>query len=495
MTASRWLGIDLGTQSVRAVLMDSDGRMVGSGAAPLTSQRSGERHEQDPEQWWDAVCSAVRAAVRDVSPATIRGVAVDGTSGTILLTDRQGQPLTPGLMYDDGRAGAESVRVNESGAELWSRLGYRSMPPSWALPKLVWLIEHEPKAFDRGTRLLHQSDFVTWRLAGHQQPTDISNALKTGADLVGLRWPREILQTLGVPNDILPELVLPGSPLGTVGEAAAARTGLRAGTPIVAGMTDGCASQLGAGALEVGSWNSVLGTTLVLKGVSPALVDDPLGVVYCHRGPDGTWLPGGASSSGAGVISRDFPQADLAALTDAARRRPIRAVTYPLVSQAGERFPFRAADAESFTTTRDRGVLDDVDRFNAALVGVACVERLCLDYLDLIGAPTDGQIRLTGGGSRNEYWCQLRSDVLGRELQRVVGAEAAHGMAMLASTGDGRSITEAAAAMVSVQDTFAPDLRRTVELTDHYLTLVDELVDRGWLDTTVRVHAHRRAAR
>src|SRR4029079_6142435 len=98
-----------------------------------------------------------------------------------------------------------------------------------------------------------------------------------------------------------------GTHLGNVWAAAAAETSIPEGTPIFAGMTDGCSAQLGAGAVRVGSWNSVLGTTLVLKGVAPELLKDPLGVVYSHRSPDGHWLPGGASSVGAGVLAQQFP--------------------------------------------------------------------------------------------------------------------------------------------------------------------------------------------
>ena len=96
--------------------------------------------------------------------------------------------------------------------------------------------------------------------------------------------------------------MLPGTPLGGLDDEVAATTGLRAGTPVVAGMTDGCAAQIGAGAVAPGTWNAVLGTTLVLKGVTEDLLHDPTGTVYCHRGPQGGWwLPGGASSTGAGV--------------------------------------------------------------------------------------------------------------------------------------------------------------------------------------------------
>src|SRR5687768_8136798 len=129
-----WLGLDLGTQSVRALAVDAAGRVTGSGAHPLTSHRDGPRHEQDPEQWWSAVATACRTALAGLEAAQVRGVAVDATSGTILLADEHGTPLTPGLMYDDGHAAAEAERVNEAGDATWTALGYRRMQLPWALP-------------------------------------------------------------------------------------------------------------------------------------------------------------------------------------------------------------------------------------------------------------------------------------------------------------------------------------------------------------------------
>ena len=304
-TGNIWLGLDLGTQSVRAVALSEGGDVLGQSSHPLTSRRDGPRHEQDPEEWWRAIVHVCRAALAGLGAASVQALAVDGTSGTVLLVDRSGKALTPGLMYDDTRAKDEARRTNEAGAAVWASLGYR-MQPSWALPKLLWLLREYPSLIP-GARLAHQNDFINRRFAGHEVPSDSSNALKTGYDLIREAWPHEVLDRLGVPEQVLPTVVRPGTQLGTVCGEAAEMTGIPAGTPIIAGMTDGCAAQIGAGALEVGSWNSVLGTTLVLKGVTRELLRDPAGVVYSHRSPDGNWLPGGASSSGAAVLAKHFP--------------------------------------------------------------------------------------------------------------------------------------------------------------------------------------------
>lgn len=489
-TSGVWLGLDLGTQSVRALAVTSSGRTVGTGTQELSSHRDGPRHEQDPEQWWAALSSAAAEAMATVPAGTLKGVAVDATSGTILLTDRDGVALTPALMYDDTRATAQTASVNEVGGQVWAELGYQRMQPAWALPKLLWLLREHPGLVP-GARLAHQSDFINRRLTGHEVPADLSNALKSGAHLIDETWPREVMDKLEVPQELLPDLVRPGTPIGTVGRAAAAATSIPAGTPVISGATDGCASQLGAGAFRVGSWNSVLGTTLVLKGVTRDLIHDPLGVVYSHKAPNGDWLPGGASSTGAGAISRDFAGRDLDALSlGASAHEPASALAYPLVS-AGERFPFAAQQARGFVLGASTS---EADQFASVLQGVGYIERLCFDYLDLLGAPIDGDLILTGGATKSAYWSQLRADILGRPVILPQNAEPALGMAILAAS-PGREVSAIAADMVRVRDTIDPGPGSTHRYDDPYIQLVDELEQRGWLDSGAAAHAKERTAR
>ncbi|PTT19415.1 carbohydrate kinase [Microbacterium sp. HMWF026] len=477
--ADIWVGIDLGTQSVRCVAVDDDGRIHGSGSSALTSHRESGRHEQDPDQWWDAVVDATRTAMATVPPDRVRAVAVDATSGTILLTDASGVPVTEGIMYDDAR-GADAVdAVNEAGGALWESLGYQRMQPTWALPTLVHLLRGRDTA---GLRVQHQSDFINRRLIGELAASDLSSALKTGADLAGEQWPSDVMDALGIDDSLLPPLVRSGRPLGVVSAGAAEQTGLPAGTVVISGATDGCAAQLGAGAITPGSWNSVLGTTLILKGVSSSPVRDPLGVVYSHRGPDGGWLPGGASSSGAGVISARFGGADLGQLENALARRGLNpdVVTYPLATP-GERFPFAAPGAHSFTLGSP---VDDVDEFGALLLGLAFVERLSFEYLRSLGASTDGPWILTGGGTRNRLWNQLRADVNGRDATLTANAEPALGMAVLAAASQ-RSLATAADSMVVVRERIHAAPEAGARYQASYETFVRHLERLGWLPAHV----------
>ena len=480
-----WLGIDVGTQGARALVVDATGTVLGRGDTSITGRRDGVRHEQDPDTWRDAVAAACRRALAQVDPTTIRALAVCATSGTVALTDESGRPVTTGLMYDDGRARDQAVTVAERGAEHWAQSGYR-IQATWALPKLLWLLAEEPERV-RHTRLAHQSDLITGWLVGHPVATDWSHALKTGYDPV-TGWPAELLQALHIPDGMLPDVVAPGTVLGAVCAARSADTGIPAGTPVVAGMTDGCAAQLASGAVEIGDWNCVLGTTLVFKGVTAERLHDASGVLYCHRAADGRWLPGGASSVGAGVISEEFPGADLDALTVAARaHEPAASLAYPLVSR-GERFPFVAPDAERLTLPRPA---DPGEHFAAVLQGVCFAQRLAVDYIDLLGAPV-GHIYVSGGGSRNGYWRQLQADILGRPVHRPTHTDAAFGMAILAATGSDVSGPQARQ-MTGTPDTTTPRPGRNADFTGPYVRLVNELEQRGWLPSALADHTRERA--
>lgn len=485
-------GIDVGTQGVRVVLVDASGVSRGTGTAALPpSRRDGVRHEQSPDDWWSAVVTAVREALDLAGPrARVEALALDATSGTVLLEDRDGRPVGCAVMYDDGRAAEQAVRVQAAGAELWERQGYR-MQASWALPKVVWLMQQAggADAMRRaGTRVVHQSDHLVRRLAGRPVRTDTSNALKTGVDLVDVVWPVDVFADLGIGEGLLPDPVLPGVVIALVSDEAAELTGLVAGTPIKAGMTDGCAAQIASGAVTPGTWSSALGTTLVIKGATRELLHDPAGAVYSHRHPDGGWLPGGASSTGAGILAQAFPGADLELLTDcAATLVPTSGTTYPLAG-SGERFPFRAPDARGFS---DGEPVSGPGRFAALCQGIAYVERLSYDVLAGLGAATDGPVHLTGGTTANRWFDQLRADVLGRPCLLPGSAEAATGMAVLAAAHG--SLTETVDRMIQVRDRFEPNPERGAALMPGYRRLVQALSERGWLDADVAAGALARA--
>ena len=268
-------------------------------------------------------------------------------------------------------------------------------------------------------------------------------------------------------------------------------------------MTDGCAAQLGAGALQPGEWNSVLGTTLALKGVGTTLLHDPTGAVYSHRAPHGDSLAARrASSTGAGVISDLFGDDDLDALTAAASRVRDVPLCYPLAG-SGERFPFVAPRARGFlvgggaTASRtevplDRGAAEPATLFAAVCHGDRAPRAAVLRPARPRGADVAGPVSFTGGGSRNAWWNQLRCDVLGVPVRIPADAEAALGMAVLAAGVHDGDIPGAAKRLVRLDRTLQPDPARSAALAPAHRAFVDALEHRGWLDPQLAEHARRR---
>lgn len=486
-----WVGVDVGTQSVKVSVVDDEGTVVGSSSSPLSSFRDHGWHEQRPEDWIAGTRVAMAGALATVDESrrsSIGGLAICATSGTIAAVDLAGRPVSPGIMYDDARAAELTGEVAAAGEALWRRLGYR-IQPTWALPKIVWALRQKLLSIDHA--IAHQADVVASAMIGTRVATDWSHALKSGYDTIGLDWPSAALDALGVDARRLPEVVAPGTPLGRTSQSWAAATGVPAGTTVYAGMTDGCAAQLGAAAFGLGDWHSVIGTTLVVKGVSQNMVTDASGAVYSHRAPhDDLWLPGGASSAGAGVLNRVLPGADLEALTRTLSELAPGGLplAYPL-STTGERFPVVRPDAEGFIVADGRespltadaaaspGVL-----LGSVLLGVALVERLSVETMAAAGVPVDGRFSSSGGGTRNPWWNQLRADLLGRPLVIPASAEGSVGMAILAAwaAGDDR-LPDVAVRMSRAAAVIEPNDARRDELDETYGRFRDILSTKGWI--------------
>jgi sugar (pentulose or hexulose) kinase len=224
----------------------------------------------------------------------------------------------------------------------------------------------------------------------------------------------------------------------------------------------------------------VLGSTLVLKGASRDLVIDPAGAVYSHRHPEGWWLPGGASNTGARTLVEGFPDGDLAQLDEkAADHGPAECVVYPLLGQ-GERFPFAAAEAKGFTLGEPE---HDVERYRATLEGVAFVERLGYERLRELGAAVQGPISVTGGGSGSPVWNRIRATVLGMPVVAKPGASTAAGACILAAAGSVHGDVTTACREMAVDGELvdpAEDEREALEAS--YRRFVDAVDERGWMD-------------
>lgn len=384
-------------------------------------------------------------------------------------------------MYNDNRSHKYVAEVRAAGKEIEKKLGY-AFSASFALPKIVWLAREQPGIFSKARYLVSPTDFITGRLGADYNHSDTSNALKTGYDLLAEEWPEFIQHQLNIPVERLPRVCLPGKVIGTIGSAGARQSGLLQGTPLIAGATDGVTAQIASGAVTPGAWNSALGTTLVIKGITENLFLDPQQRIYCHRHPAGWWMPGGASNTGAEWIKVEFTGQDPSMLDRLAERLvPTRIIRYPL-ARKGERFPFLAPQAQGFCIEEPSGPLE---AFAAGLEGLAMLERLSYETLNQIGAQVGEKIYITGGGAQSDLWSTIRASTLQRSLVRPAIRETAMGAALLAASAVWYAdLSEAARRMVRYDREFVPQVKLREQYQEKYGRFKNEIQLRGYLIST-----------
>jgi hypothetical protein len=418
------LGIDVGTSGVRACAVDRGGNVAALAAAAMEPPRHvGPIVEQDPAVWWAATVAAIGAVGRAVDLARVGRLAVDGTSGTLLLIDAQGRPCSPGLMYNDARSAAEANRVRvvappESGAH----------GASSALAKLLHLTSHGVPV--GVCHAVHQADWIAGRLAGRFGVSDENNALKLGYDPVMRAWPGWF-GDLDLPHRLLPAVLVPGALIGRIDPDQAAALGLPADTEVRAGTTDGVAAFVATRAAASGDAVTSLGSTLVLKLLSDRPVFSAAQGIYSHRLGD-RWLAGGASNSGGAALLAHFTAEQMAALTPHLRPdRPTGLAYYPLPSP-GERFPIADPTLQPCVSPRPP---DDATFFQGLLEGIAAIEAMGYERLAALGASPLQRVITIGGGARNDAWTAIRARRLGVPVSVAEQTEAAFGTALLALNG------------------------------------------------------------
>ena len=420
MAMTTFVGIDVGTSACRACAIDERAEVLVEARVELPAPtRDGACVEQDPALWWEALAEALDRLSTEFDAAQLRRIAIDATSGTLLLCDRQGRPLTPALMYNDARAASEAAQIA------------RAAPPDSAahgassgLAKLLYL---RGTLAGRDWLALHQADWLTGQLTGCFGVSDENNALKTGYDPVNHTWPAGLAQ-LQLDSTRLPRVVAPGTAIGPLDPRLARRWGWPDRAQVVAGTTDSSAGFLATGASSTGEAVTALGSTLVLKVLSDRPVFDARHGVYSHR-LGGRWLVGGASNAGGSVLRRFFTPRQMASLSEAMQpHRPTGLDYYPLPS-AGERFPVCDPELRPRLTPRP---VSDVAFLQGLLEGLARIEQRGYRLLAELGAPYPERVITVGGGAVNAAWTAIRQRLLAVPVTVARHQEAAYGAALLA---------------------------------------------------------------
>lgn len=440
------LGIDLGTSSCKALLMDPSGRKISTGTAGYSIETPRPSWaEQDPAAWWSAVQCSVRCALKEggVAPQDVAAIGLSGQMHGIVLLDERLRVLRPAIIWADGRSAAECGEMEQAlGGPLLRDVACNKPSTGFSASKVLWVKEHEPRTFEQVRYILFPKDFVRLQMTGNIQsePSDASGSLLF--DVPHRRWSCEILASIGVDPGLLPEIVESTCVVGGLTQDAADALGLRLGTPVVAGAGDQAAAAVGNGLADGCETMVAIGTGgQIITCISSPVRDEHLRVhTLCHALP-GKWYIMGAIQS-AGLALDWFRKASGSTLSfgelcsEASTVGPGAQGLMFLPHLTGERSPYMDPMSRGafvgLTLQHGRAHL-----VRAVLEGVTFALRQSLEIMQEIGIATREVIASASGGT-NDTWRSILGDVL-KVPTRVNGLEpaSAYGAAFLAGLGVG----------------------------------------------------------
>ncbi len=419
-----YLGIDFGTSGVRAIAIDSQ-QMIAATARASYDLR-------DIQSWELALENIIKEIPLQIRQK-LQAIAIDGTSSTVLICDDLGKAIYPPVIYNDGR-GQEVLGDLVAIAPA----GNITISATSSLVKLIWLVRN----LDFNSQdhfFLHQADWLSYLLHGKLGISDYHNALKLGYDPQNRQYP-DWLSNLEFTREIkslLPKVLIPGEAIAKIQPIIATKLGINPECLICAGTTDSTASFIASGANAIGEAVTALGSTLVLKILSPHPIKNSEFGVYSHRFGD-LWLVGGASNTGGAVLKQFFTDFELESLSldilkhvDLSKYVENDLNYYPL-PQIGERFPVNDPQLLPKMTPRPAS---NQEFLYGLLDGIAKIEGEGYRLLQKLGAPAPTRIYSTGGGAKNPLWTKIREPYLRTEIIQAPQSEAAYGTAILALRG------------------------------------------------------------
>jgi xylulokinase len=441
-----FLGLDIGTSAVKAVLVDESQQLVGQASAALTVSRPRpDWSEQDPEHWWQACVDAIGQLHKSCPDCNTRveSIGLSGQMHGATLLDSEARVLRPAILWNDGRSAAQCEALEKRAPELRSITGNLAMP-GFTAPKLIWVAEHEAEVFQKIDKVLLPKDYIRYRLSG-SFGSDMSDSAGTlWLDVGRRRWSEDLLEASGLSLSQMPELFEGSEQSAELSAAAANLLDLPQGIPIAGGGGDNACGAVGIGAVQAGSAFVSLGTSGVYFVANAAFSPNPeRGMhAFCHALPD-TWHQMGVTLSAAscldwvtkltGADGIDQLLAEIAALP------PKSAAPLFLPYLSGERTPHNNPHAKGVFF----GLGHDTTR---AELGRAVLEGVAFAFADsqqalVQGGAQIGRTALIGGGSRSRLWAEILASVLNRPLDLLADGEfgpafGASRLARLARSGE-----------------------------------------------------------
>jgi xylulokinase len=438
-----YLGIDIGTSSVKAVIMNADGDVIEQSTAPLGISRPKDLwSEQSPHEWWEKTSSAVCALAPD-RRRRVRAIGLSGQMHGATLLGADLAPLRPAILWNDGRSFKECAELERAAPRSRQITGNLAMP-GFTAPKLLWVRKNEPDVFARTTMILLPKDFVRLKMTG-ECASDMSDSAGTlWLDVGGRRWSQEMLTACGLDERAMPALYEGTHATGRLRRDVATSWGMEE-VAVAAGGGDNAAGAVGVGVTEPGSALLSLGTSGVIFVADDQFRANPAAAAhaFCHALPD-RWHQMSVMLSAASCLewaARLTSSDDVAALAAAAEHRGrLDAPEIFLPYLSGERTPHNNPHARGVFF----GLSNDTDK---AALAQAIMEGVAFAFADGLDALRDGgssitELSVIGGGARSAYWGRILSAALGMPLvfRRDAEVGPAHGAAKLAAICDGNEI-------------------------------------------------------
>ena len=466
-----FLGLDISTTGAKALIVDGAGGVITSATTALSlSTPRPLWSEQEPRDWWLAVTESINRALfqAGLSGSDVSAVGLTGQMHGLVLLDEHGEVLRPAILWNDQRCGEECDLIRERlGKERLIRITGNDALPGFTAPKILWVQRHEPEIYARARHVLLPKDYIRYRLTSDFCMDRADGSGTILFDLKRRDWSSEMLSALGIPPEWMPATFEGPQVTGEVTRDASEATGLRQGTPVVAGGGDQAAGAVGMGAVRTGIVALTLGTSGVVFAPTESALIEPEGRLhaFCHALP-GRWHFMGVMLSAAGSLQwmRDSlaPGASFDEVIDEAGEVPAGSeglLFLPYLS--GERTPHPDPLARGawvgLTVRHRRGHLT-----RAVLEGVAFGLKDSFALIQGAGLESFEQARVSGGGSKSALWRQILADILSVELATINTTEgAAFGAALLAGTGAGawRDVETACSETVKITGRVSPAAR------------------------------------
>jgi len=481
------VGIDVGTSGTKTVLFDTRGRSVASKMIehPLHAPKPGWS-EQDPEDWWRATCQSLRGVTARVKAAEIKGISFSGQMHGSVFLDGKRNVIRECILWNDSRTHRECD-------EIYTRLGRKNLHQwtanpalcGFTAPKVLWLRNHEPRNYARVRTLVLPKDYIRFRLTG-EICMEVSDAAGTLLfDVQKRKWSPQVLKGLEIDPAIMPRVIESQDVAGHITREAARLTGLKEGTPVIAGGADNPCGAIGTGVVREGRVLCSLGTSGVLFAPTNKMRRDPNLALhsFCHSVPGLWYLMGVVLSAG---MSLRWYRDRIAGEERALAKRKRTDVYNLLMDQAagvgrgseGLIFlPYLMGERSPHGDPHAKGVFFGLTyRHEKAHLVRAILEGVAFGMLDSLEIcrrlkVNIGEIRATGGGARSRLWLQIIADAFGEEVVTVSSEEGpALGAAILAGVGAGvyGSIAEAADRVVKITRSYKPDRKRHQTYGEYY---------------------------